>query len=505
MDTDRRTEREIRAPSRAEAQAILAEFSALRDHVDHASDRRLQAWLAGPAPRESFVGSMRNLADYLALRDYDFRPIQPRLAALGLSSLGRCEAHVRASLDAVTAALARIAELQEAPAFPDPGAFDAGGQALARRRDRMFGPGRPGRDTRIMATLPSEAAETPDFVGDLIARGVDCVRINCAHDSPDAWRAMIAHTRRAAEAAGRPVPVSMDIGGPKVRLRGDKGLGRRMRRGDRFEVAVDPGEKAGALRRFGLSHAALLPHLVPGAQVWIDDGKLRGSVITRDADIALVEVTGVPDKGAKLKPEKGIAVPGAILDIPPLTAADFEALDTIAAEADIVAFSFVQVPADIAALVEAIDARRGERARPSILLKIESARAVRNLPDLIVAAAGAAPVGVMIARGDLAVDVGFERLSELQDEILWLCEAAHIPAVWATQVLDDLLHHGLATRAEATDAAMGQQAECVMLNKGPHLLDGVDFLSGVLARMDRHRAKKVSRLAPLRAWARPGG
>lgn len=109
----------------------------------------------------------------------------------------------------------------------------------------------------------------------------------------------------------------------------------------------------------------------------------------------------------------------------------------------------------------------------------------------------------MIARGDLAVDVGFERLPELQDEILWLCEAARIPVVWATQVLDGLLHDGLATRAEATDAAMGQRAECVMLNKGPHLAEAVGVLSGVLARMDRHHDKKAANLAPLGAWRLP--
>ncbi len=485
----------------AEARTIAGQLLSLRTGLLEAANLRLSDWGAF-AVRDSYVSARENLALYLALRELDLRPLQPRLAALGLSSLGRCESHVAASLDAVIAALARMAGTPEPPPFPHPGAFAEGAADIARRRDRLFGPGLPGRTTRIMATLPAEAAENRDLVFQLVNAGIDCVRINCAHDDPETWRAMIAHVREAGRAAGRLVPVSMDIPGPKVRLSGVKEGGVRYHRGDRFELAPEPGPKTGGVHRFGLSHPELLPHLVPGAVVWVDDGKLRGRVDAREGNVVLVEVTEVPDKGAKIKPDKGIAIPGADIRIPALTDADLAALDTVVVEADIVAFSFVQRTEDVTWLVEEIDRRRGDRPRPAILLKIETARAVRALPDLIVATAGAAPVAVMIARGDLAVDVGFERLSELQDEILWLCEAARIPVVWATQVLDGLLHDGLATRAEASDAALSQRADCVMLNKGPHLPEAVAFLGGVLARMDRHQSKKASHLAPLGSWAR---
>ena len=137
---------------------------------------------------------------------------------------------------------------------------------------------------------------------------------------------------------------------------------------------------------------------------------------------------------------------------------------------------------------------------PALMLKIETPLAVRNLPRLIVQAGGLMPVSVMIARGDLAVEIGLERLSEIQEEILWLCEAAHIPVVWATQVLDSLIRDGTASRAETTDAAMGQRAECVMLNKGPHLAEAVAFLDRILRKMDRHQSKKSAQLAPLQSW-----
>jgi pyruvate kinase len=128
--------------------------------------------------------------------------------------------------------------------------------------------------------------------------------------------------------------------------------------------------------------------------------------------------------------------------------------------------------------------------------------AFENLPELLLTAMRSEVVGVMIARGDLAVEVGFERLAEVQEEIMWACEAAHIPVIWATQVLDSLARTGQASRAEVTDAAMAVRAECVMLNKGPHITDAIGVLDSILTRMQSHHQKKRSLLRRLRAWDR---
>ena len=172
----------------------------------------------------------------------------------------------------------------------------------------------------------------------------------------------------------------------------------------------------------------------------------------------------------------------------------------VAGHADAIGYSFVQRPEDVDQLLAALaPLRRGLPPLP-LMLKIETRLAVRNLPGLLIAAGGRTPVSVMIARGDLAMEVGPERLSEVQEEILWLCEAAHVPAVWATQVLESLVKNGAPSRAEITDAAMGQRAECVMLNKGPFVAEGVAFLAGILRRMDRHQYKKSARLSALTSW-----
>jgi pyruvate kinase len=482
----------------AVAARLLLDFRDLRDRLMAASEHILAGWDNVPSDG-AFRASASNLADYIALRSEDLRRFQGPLASLGLSTLGRAEGQVRANLDAVMAALSRIAGGETLP-FPEPARFAEGRLRLQERRDALFGVKLDGPQTRIMATLPTEAAADPELARALVAEGVDCVRINCAHDSPEVWEAMIAHVGAAAASAGRPVAVVMDLGGPKVRTRAvahthDK----RLHRGDRLALAATIDGQT-HLPLATLSYPALIERLVPGTPVWFDDGKLRTRVVEEIGDLAVLEVTSVRLKGEKLRSEKGVSIPGVDLPIPALTEEDLSVLDFVARHADIVGYSFVQTTEDVALLVDELGRRCLSGRRPAIQLKIETGLAVRNLPELIVTAGAAGPVAVMIARGDLAVEIGFERLSEIQDEILWICEAAQVPVVWATQVLDDLLHEGQATRAETTDAAMGQRADCVMLNKGPYLPEAVAFLRSVLGRMERHQSKKTALLGQLHSW-----
>ena len=158
---------------------------------------------------------------------------------------------------------------------------------------------------------------------------------------------------------------------------------------------------------------------------------------------------------------------------------------------------------DMETLHEEIAKRRALRRTPrplAVVAKIETALAVRNLPDIIMHGLARAPLAVMIARGDLAVELGPVRMAEIQEELLWISEAAHVPVIWATQVLENLAKKGLASRAELTDAAMSERAECVMLNKGPYILKAVRVLNEVLTRMAGHQRKKMPTFRPLRSW-----
>jgi pyruvate kinase len=352
--------------------------------------------------------------------------------------------------------------------------------------------------------MPAAAATDPDLVTRMLRAGADCARINCAHDGPEVWRAIIRHVRAAARKAGRRCVILMDLAGPKVRLVSVTPAGKvRLARGDRFELVSAPTRTRDAKVQATVSHAEIIAALTPGATVWIDDGKLGARVVAVAPGRAVVEVVHARDRGERLRADKGINLPSVDLAIDALTPKDLADLDFVAAHADCVGYSFVQRPSDVVRLQRELARRRPGRPLLPVVLKIETSLAVRNLPRLIVAAGARQPVAVMIARGDLAVEIGLGRLSEIQEQILWICEAAHVPVVWATQVLERLVKDGAASRSEATDAAMGQRAECVMLNKGPHQVEAIAFLDDILRRMDRHQHKKAARLAPLGSWIEP--
>jgi pyruvate kinase len=233
-----------------------------------------------------------------------------------------------------------------------------------------------------------------------------------------------------------------------------------------------------------------------GEAIWFDDGKIGGIVEKVEAGRTLIRITQARLHEDKLRADKGINLPESSLRLGALTVKDIEDLSFVAGQADVVELSFANSAQDVELLQKHL-ARLGSR-QPAIVLKIETRRGFENLPDMLLTAMRAPCCGVMIARGDLAVECGFERLAEVQEEILWICEAAHVPVIWATQVLETLAKEGMPSRAEITDAAMGHRAECVMLNKGPHVLSAVRVLDDILRRMQAHQAKKQSMLRELR-------
>ena len=547
---------------------------------------------------------------YLALRRCDVRSLQRRLGERGLSSLGRCEPHVLATVESVRTALD-----DDAPPVSVPPAlsFRAGRAALDRNTDALFGPRPPGRVPRVMVTLPSEAASDYELVRHLVSSGMDVARINGAHDDPDAWEQMARNVRKASDEVARPCRISVDLPGPKMRtgplLEGPRVVRLRPRR-DLRGVAVAParvtlvggslprGEVAPALpvdaawlerrrpvdlvelvdsrgsqrqlrvvaceggrataevwdttyietgaelscagdvtvvgavpavmqfhvlcpgdrlrltvglapaepwshgqpgtARIGCTLPAAFGVARPGQHVVLDDGRLAGVVEhVRPGEIDLRIVTASP-RGTKLRAEKGINMPEAELPADAVTDADLPLLRVAAAHADMVALSFLRHERDVDTLQEYLRSVGAQGL--GLVLKIETGAAFSRLPEILLHAMRSPRVGVMIARGDLAVEVGYERLAELQEEILWLCEAAHLPVIWATEVLDHLARTGQPSRAEVTDAAMAQRAECVMLNKGPHVDTAIVVLDDILRRMSGHQRKKAALLRPLRSW-----
>lgn len=577
----------------------------------------------------SALTSARNLVHYLAFRQFDIRRLQEALASLGLSSLGRTEAHVLASVERVLAMLHLMAGRAWHPEARTPAVgFRAGRRLLDERTERLLGPRRTPRTVRIMVTMPTEAATDPVLVHDMLNAGMDVMRINCAHDDAATWTAMVENLRRAERTVGRTCKILMDLGGPKLRTgpvagpairkcrpaRDERGYvvaparlwftsiempvpppadadavvpvpahwlarvaaGDRVTfkdaRGARRTIAVTTAEGGGCwgeatktcylaadlpirLRRVG-THAdgdaktrigalaganpaillkagetlrltrameagkpatvgadgafaapatipCTLPEVFacvhPGERIWLDDGKIGGVIRSISPDAMEIEITHAQAKGTRLRADKGINLPDSDLRLPALTEKDLHDLEVAVRLADMIGLSFVRHADDVRLLQRHLE--RLDATHLGIVLKLETQRAFAQLPHLLLAAMHSGAVGVMIARGDLAVESGFERLAEVQEEILWLSEAAHLPTIWATQVLETLANTGLSTRAEITDAAMGVRAECVMLNKGPYIVATIRTLDDILRRMQGHRHKRVALLRQLHAWS----
>ena len=266
-----------------------------------------------------------------------------------------------------------------------------------------------------------------------------------------------------------------------------------------------------AAGRGGETHAAIacsLPELIPliraGERVLFDDGRITARVCAEGTERLLLEVTAARGGRARLRGGKGINFPDSSLPTPALTAKDLEDLGSAVALADMVNISFVHTPADITALHRALQEHGREDL--AVVLKIETRQAYEGLPQLLLEGMRwPAPLGLMIARGDLAVECGWESLARIQHDILRLCAAAHVPCIWATQVLDELARHGLPTRAEITDAAIGAQAHALMLNKGPNITAAVRALRSIAH--DTLRASRSDRLLSCLAYRSncPGG
>ena len=561
--------------------------------------------------------SARNLLHYLALLRHDLFPIRKMLSLFGLSSLGRSESHVLASLSAVLRLLNQLLEhpVRMHVPYTRQVTYEQGFSLLEAHTESLFGPAPAKRRVRIMVTFSSEMAHDHALVRRLLERGMDCARINCAHDEPAVWKLMCQHVRTAERETGRRCRILMDLAGPKLRtgpmaqgvqvckirprrnalgalqkpamvyltdssdpscpegavrlpvadhwhkrlklgdevafhdargkarrltIKGKCGVGflafspatayltpqtvLRIYRNARLlpsagnvgalpyadeAIIVRPGDSLilSAARKSGCPErrspdgriiepaaiACTFPEIFSdikaGERICFDDGKIVGLVESASAAEIRVTVANAKTLGSKLLADKGINLPDSNLSISGLTAKDVSDLEVIGRCADMVALSFVRSPADVSDLHRQLS--RLGCSHLGVVLKIETRQAVKRLPSLLLSAMATHPIGVMIARGDLAVELGFDNLAQAQEEILLACEAAHVPVIWATQVLENLAKYGMPSRAEISDAAMGVRAECVMLNKGAFIESAVAMLEGILQSMECRSLDKV--------------
>ncbi|MGA9572816.1 MAG: pyruvate kinase [Lysobacterales bacterium] len=612
----------MKQPSKPRAiNDLIRQMESLRQMIERKSEQGRRNLHGLPPER---LPSAANLLHYLALRRENLRPLQDKLTRLGLSSLGRAEPHVMATINAVMHNLHLLNGHNEATDVADMiGTFDEGAQSLELNTIRLFGDLPKDRRAHIIVTMPVEAADDYLMVHQLLKSGMNCMRINCAHDYPEIWSRMIDTLRNAEQSTGRSCRILMDLAGPKLRLgpmetnpavlkirplravdgtlirpariwltpfrtafsempaadatfaldpdwmaglktgqkiafqdvRGSrrswkikevredgvwaeckktayfangtvltrpeqKGVAGAkteisgmapedsvclIRKGDILFISakVEPGKPAFHDSNDELLNPGRVSLAIPevyrdvrlGEPIFFDDGRIGGIVEKRSADQLQIRITHTRKQVEKLEGNRGVNLPDTKLKLAALSVKDLQDLEFAARHADMVGLSFTNGSDDVRALYQHL--HKLDRKDMGVILKIETKRGFANLPAILLEALKFPACGIMIARGDLAVECGFERMSEVQEEILWVCESAHVPVIWATQVLEGLTKRGHASRAEITDAAMAQEAEAVMLNKGAHVIEAVNVLDDILKRMQGHHRKKRSLMRKL--------
>lgn len=564
--------------------------------------------LANIHPR--YHDSARNLIYYREFRQYDLRKLQESLGSLGLSRLAKAQAHILAGLKNTRTILNALREGSPIQEDKLELSFKKGSKLLRSNAKRLLGKAIASRSTRIMVTMPTIAAENYELVEQMVQEGMDCARINCAHDHADIWEKIIGNVRKAADSQGKVCKIAMDLAGPKIRT-GQLKSGPKVRKyrpvkdvhgkidqameiwigpearkdmahlpiaredvaffkdaeeisfldarskkrkfridswteeglkvflektvfletgsrlfkdakrqsesipvgelpykeglimlnkGDHLRLDKEslPGAPAQLNKKGALVKAAHISCTAPaifeqvkvGEKILFDDGKIEGLIEEVHADHLWIKITYAAEGGGKLREDKGINLPESELLIKGLTDKDRIDLHFLARHADIVNFSFVNSPEDVQELIDELTALDAID-RVGIILKIETQQAFNQLTEILLAAMQVNPVGVMIARGDLAIETGWYNIGRVQEEILSFCQAAHISDIWATQVLEGLAKKGIPSRAEITDAVMAQRADCVMLNKGPYILDAIRLLNRILVEMESFAEKNI--------------
>ncbi len=428
-----------------------------------------------------------NLLHYMTLRSMDIRAIQDALHEAGLSSMSSSESHVRGQLLAIQR---RLGMAKETP--PSVFTYEASQMALLQKSHALFGEKASNAIPHIMLTFDASLADDYHKVKELLLTGMNVARINCAHDDEAVWLKMIHHIHLASKATDLECKIYMDLAGPKIRTITKKNKKIKIEVGQYIYLtdAQDLGKDKSTI---GCTLPNITAQLKPKESVMFDDGLIQAIVEKVEPHRATLKILRISSKKPYIKPEKGINFPDSVLLTPALTEYDKQCLPFIKKHADILGYSFVRDSKDILELFEAL----GQNHKLALVLKIETPQAVKNFPDLLFTAMQRENIGIMIARGDLAVEIGFERISEVQEELLWISEAAHVPVIWATQVLENLNKSGMATRSEVTDAANASRADCVMINKGNYLMLTLETLRDILLRSGGHHVKKRYTFRPL--------
>ncbi|HYH39173.1 MAG TPA: pyruvate kinase [Azospirillum sp.] len=330
------------------------------------------------------------------------------------------------------------------------------------------------RLTKIVATL-GPSSSSPEMIRRLFEAGVDMFRLNFSHGSHDDHGERVRAIRALERETGRPIAILADLQGPKLRLGTFAGGPVELTPGQSFRL--DLSREPGDATRVGMPHPEIFAALEPDAELLLDDGKVRLRVVSCGADHADTVVVS----GTRLSDRKGVNVPGVVLPLSPLTEKDRADLAfALDQGVDWVALSFVQRPEDVA------EGRRLVAGRAALMCKMEKPQAIQHLDEIIEMSDG-----LMVARGDLGVELPAEDVPSIQKRIVRDSRRAGKPVIVATQMLESMISAPAPTRAEASDVATAvfDGADAVMLSaetaSGSYPIEAVSMMDRIARRVEQ--------------------
>jgi len=329
------------------------------------------------------------------------------------------------------------------------------------------------RRAKIVATLGPASSDTA-MIGKLFAAGVDVFRINMSHTSQNRLRELVAMIRSVEGETGRPIGILVDLQGPKLRLGTFTGGSAMVSNGENFVLDSDPAP--GDSTRAYLPHPEIFTAVAPGRTLLIDDGKVRLTVTQAEPQ----RITTRVEVGGKVSDRKGISLPDSTMPFSALAEKDRSDLEAaLNAGIDWVALSFIQRPEDIA------EAKKITRGRAAVMAKIEKPQAVHRLAEIMELADA-----LMVARGDLGVEMPLEKVPGVQKQMTRLGRTTGKPVVVATQMLESMINSPVPTRAEVSDVATAiyEGADAVMLSAesaaGKYPMDAVATMNRIAEEVE---------------------
>jgi len=329
------------------------------------------------------------------------------------------------------------------------------------------------RRTKILATL-GPASSSREKIKELFEAGADVFRINMSHSTHEMLNDLVAVIRSVEEEVARPIGILADLQGPKFRLGEFSSDDISVKPGDR--IIFDSDKKPGTQKRVYLPHPEIINSVKPDEHILIDDGKVTLKVVK----VLKGKIEAEVISGTKLSSRKGVSLPDTDLNVSSLTPKDYKDLDAaLAAEVDWVAISFVQRPEDVA------EVRKIAKGKVGVLSKIEKPQAINKLDEIIELSDA-----IMVARGDLGVEMPIEHLPGLQKQMVRACRRAGKPVVVATQMLESMISAPSPTRAEVSDVgtAVFEGADAIMLSAesavGDYPVEAVAMMDKIATRIE---------------------